>query len=573
MLRRILDILSRLRYVLLALLLVGALIVIAKRGSQPTKPGADGPSQSTAQAAEIMRIQEPLSQAADRLEVSTRAAKLPGFAGIELSVPNREVILYWKGDVPKALQANMSQLTSKARIRVVAARYTREELQRHASALKRSVSKYPGLHRVGVAENGSGLEIGITDAKVGDAIAKALPVTVRTEVEQPTEPFVRDDATPVSAGASLNAFNGDSCGSGFSMWRWRISGDIFYKEFYTHAAYHCGGGIGVNYFSGGGPIVGQGAFSRRNLDSIAVRTGAAVGRMYDGGVQDGTWFFKPVVGRGTNRIGTQVCISGRLSGVHCGLRINKHHSWRWPQGGYWIDNLVEANHVDGALAAVEGDSGSPVFGLNSQSKVLAAGHLWGGGGKSMTCPPPFGSTTRCSPRIWYVDLGAQLAAHKLNLVLADDPYIQSQMVSLRSSNQPTRYIRHQGSSLGELAEVTNDLDRQDATFWRMPGLADAGGGYSFQSVNFPGHYLRHQDSRLKLTPEAGPKSDAAIKPDGTFYSREGLADLRATSLESYSAPGRFIRHRDFHLYVESGDSELYRGDATFFVTQPLWRLQ
>ncbi|PJA37640.1 arabinofuranosidase, partial [candidate division WWE3 bacterium CG_4_9_14_3_um_filter_43_9] len=36
-------------------------------------------------------------------------------------------------------------------------------------------------------------------------------------------------------------------------------------------------------------------------------------------------------------------------------------------------------------------------------------------------------------------------------------------------------------------------------------------------------------------------------------------------------PGRYLRHRDGHLWVEAGDgSDLYRKDATWRMVAPFW---
>ncbi len=63
-----------------------------------------------------------------------------------------------------------------------------------------------------------------------------------------------------------------------------------------------------------------------------------------------------------------------------------------------------------------------------------------------------------------------------------------------------RYIRH-ADGLGYTAVVdaaASDLLKQDATWTIVPGLIDSS-CYSFESVNYPGEYLRHQPSGLSGT--------------------------------------------------------------------------
>ena len=58
---------------------------------------------------------------------------------------------------------------------------------------------------------------------------------------------------------------------------------------------------------------------------------------------------------------------------------------------------------------------------------------------------------------------------------------------------------------------------------------------------------------------------------GTFKRVPGLADGSWFSFESYVYPGRYIRHRDSQLFVQSGQGDPFRQDATFLLTGPWWR--
>jgi len=138
--------------------------------------------------------------------------------------------------------------------------------------------------------------------------------------------------------------------------------------------------------------------------------------------------------------------------------------------------------------------------------------------------------------------------------------------SLQSFNFPDRYIRH-AWSLGELTEIHSDLDRRDATFKIVPGLADDR-GISLEASNYPGYYLRHQNYRVKLHQRS---NEQLFKEDATFLVVPGLAYSRWSSLQSFNFPDRYIRHRDFHLWVEAGTGDLFRKDATFKIVDPFWQ--
>ncbi|WP_051113498.1 AbfB domain-containing protein [Streptomyces davaonensis] len=152
--------------------------------------------------------------------------------------------------------------------------------------------------------------------------------------------------------------------------------------------------------------------------------------------------------------------------------------------------------------------------------------------------------------------------------------------SLKSFNLDNHFVRH-ANFLGELSAVASDLDRTDATFDMVNGLADRS-LVSFRSVNFPLHFLRHQDFRVKLhegpntplvPPGSTPPPDSPemqlMRKDATFAMVPGLADPNAVSFRSFNFPDRFLRHRDFHLFVEEVHSDLDRKDATFTVVPGL----
>lgn len=132
------------------------------------------------------------------------------------------------------------------------------------------------------------------------------------------------------------------------------------------------------------------------------------------------------------------------------------------------------------------------------------------------------------------------------------------VVRLQSLNYPGLFIRHR-NFLGEITRITSDLDRKDASFRIVPGLANRN-LISFESVNYPGYYLRHQGFRIVLSPRT---NNELFRNDATFRRVPGLANRSMASFESYNYPGYYIRHRNFHLFLERGNTDLFRKDATF----------
>jgi len=157
------------------------------------------------------------------------------------------------------------------------------------------------------------------------------------------------------------------------------------------------------------------------------------------------------------------------------------------------------------------------------------------------------------------------SAVSLSLLLSQLSYAQESS-SFRSWNYSGRYIRHR-LSLGYIDPIvaSDKLGRKDATFRLVPGLA--GRCRSFESVNYPGHFLRHQNYRLKLAKQT---DDQIFKQDATFCVVSGLANSEGRSFESVNFSKHYIRHSNFELWLGKSDgSQLFKKDATFIISRPL----
>ncbi|WP_236028199.1 AbfB domain-containing protein [Paractinoplanes lichenicola] len=106
-----------------------------------------------------------------------------------------------------------------------------------------------------------------------------------------------------------------------------------------------------------------------------------------------------------------------------------------------------------------------------------------------------------------------------------------------------RYVRHQ-NGLGYTAHVdagSAALLKQDATWQVVPGLA--GGCYSLQARNYPGYYLRHQNSRVRISPDDGT---TLMRADATWCPRTAPGGVRLTS---WNFPGSYLRHYASELWL------------------------
>ncbi|MGC9665103.1 AbfB domain-containing protein [Planosporangium sp. 12N6] len=196
--------------------------------------------------------------------------------------------------------------------------------------------------------------------------------------------------------------------------------------------------------------------------------------------------------------------------------------------------------------------------------------------------------------------------------------------SFESRNYPGRYLRHSGYRIRLDAGDGSALFAADATFCPRAGHTTA--GVSLESYNLPGRFLRHIDATVYIAANGGPNpwdgtaswaadttwqvappwwrsdvdlttdapaslkvvtpgypdrylrhynslgytevvtagSDATLKADATFVVRHGLADSSCYSFESRNYPGQYLRHADFRVRKDAGDSSaLFAADATF----------
>ena len=123
------------------------------------------------------------------------------------------------------------------------------------------------------------------------------------------------------------------------------------------------------------------------------------------------------------------------------------------------------------------------------------------------------------------------------------------------------FIRHR-NSLGELTRKEGPAE--DFLFALVPRGQDR---VALRSKNFPKLFLRHRDFRVRLEGPSG-SSDPLFEAHATFVLVPGLADPNGVSFEALEPRGHFLRHRDFHLFLEPEDSPNLASDATFFQERP-----
>jgi hypothetical protein len=143
----------------------------------------------------------------------------------------------------------------------------------------------------------------------------------------------------------------------------------------------------------------------------------------------------------------------------------------------------------------------------------------------------------------------------------------SGLQSFQSINYPSHYIG-QTNYLGYINSVdgsSNSVTKNDATWNVVSGLANSA-CISFESKNYPGYYLRHQGYRVKLNQN---DNTALFKADATFCPKAGLAGSNSVSFASFNYPNHYIRDRNYELWIDPQASDtLYKNDASFNIAAP-----
>lgn len=159
------------------------------------------------------------------------------------------------------------------------------------------------------------------------------------------------------------------------------------------------------------------------------------------------------------------------------------------------------------------------------------------------------------------------AEASFGVVVPFAPLTVGTRISLQPDRTPNAVVRHARFKgiISPIGADVSPLTRADATFTVRTGMADPA-CVSFESVNYPGYYLRHRKSVLVLTKYDGSSLNAK---DATFCVRPGLAG-HGTSFESKNFPGRYLMRRKGAMVLDTvGPTPAMAANATFAVLSGL----
>jgi hypothetical protein len=357
-----------------------------------------------------MMAQIPLDAAADRIQSAAARPGLghDGFFDTWVDDDQHAVTVYWHGAMPADIVALVQSLRRTVTVHVATARYGMAALK---AAIHRGMS-VPGVVSGKPRSDGSGVEFDVDEHETGMAIAAGGLSGLRLGVPVDTAPGSSDPVTtaaqpnrahratttPPSSGPVCLANpalplrpDPSRCADSAPFW----GGDILINSMsltactsafgvhdrstgatYLVTAAHCSklNNVpvdGIEMFGGSSvspPLIGVTSQVPGPHDAALIATDAG-NRYYDGPGVDGgdTSGSKGVVGQAGVSVNDLLCVSGGMTGIICGVRVDATGVVE----GNWTD-LAEATSASNSVT-VSGDSGSPYFSLAGTGVVEARG--------------------------------------------------------------------------------------------------------------------------------------------------------------------------------------------------------
>jgi len=209
--------------------------------------------------------------------------------------------------------------------------------------------------------------------------------------------------------------------------------------------------------------------------------------------------------------------------------------------------------------AAEGYQG----GTGSGCTVAAPGSASGAGRSASRFPDGNDTDSNCSDFI----TSSNPTPGGANLFTLDPgPLVSLQATTPGSTSD---YIKHDDTDDGVItAPVTSgssDTDKRDATWVEAAGLANPS-CVSFESINKPGSYLRHQNFQFHLQPNDG---SSLFSQDATFCQMPGNSG-QGVSFQSVNFTTRYIRAFENNVYLASNGGDNPWDTTTSFADDSSW---
>jgi len=146
------------------------------------------------------------------------------------------------------------------------------------------------------------------------------------------------------------------------------------------------------------------------------------------------------------------------------------------------------------------------------------------------------------------------------MVEAEKPLLDiGKIYRFKASNYPDKMFRHKGFNIWtDRSNVNAQFYVKDSSWKIVAGLS--GQGISFQSVNYPTHYLRHSWGKCKIDKY---QNSALFKKDASWIVHPGLIG-NGVSFESVNYRGHYMRHAANRVRKDKyQNNALFKKDASW----------
>lgn len=385
--------------------------------SEPEPASADSTNEPAIDA-EIAR-QTPVILARVQLEQAALSSGVDGLAVINADHDAGRLDLYWKGEVPESLRAEIDRVRERFTVVVHDAPYTWNEVAAEARRVLAEVKRLDGIGEVVVAtaaeHDMSGVRVLVSQTP--PTLAAAIThidshMPVRFEITQIRVPQLAptgwrwDDLPPWTGGAVIERpvlFGLDvvRCSTAFTA---RTADNTIRGVF---SAKHCGTNASWRTAVSHGPIGTSNLwFSDIDVMGIFWPTDSPAYLGFEGRVFSGVYNGSARIGvaasswSGLNDI---VCTSGGYTGSNCRQRvIDRNLFFEDPFGGPLFATL----QMDGLAAVGQGDSGGPVYaaGLSNTIAHGVISAIQTGPGRATECMGWVPDGRQCSDLALHAEL-------------------------------------------------------------------------------------------------------------------------------------------------------------------------
>jgi hypothetical protein len=408
------------------------LVLILADAAQPSAAETN-----TRSLAQLATEQQHLDAGADYLNAEIAARKLSGLAGITVSPRYGTLFLFWHGTLPGLLQDAMIDLTAQGlTVHVAQAPYSQLQLDTFRTQITSSDPWLinPRIGFIAVAPDGSGLTIGASgdvDRIRSLPVIKASRIPITYVTSDPVQASRWLDTPPFYGGAVITNLE-VYCSSGFPA---HFSNAP--STYFMITASHCFDyrKPGQEWYTNGGLLEGPAWNGTPTNDGAIINLsqgtigGGGGNYIYTQGTdQTGAGVGEstlPVVGFGSNTDGDYVITSGAFSGQLNAIRVvNNNTLWSFTgyDGTAYLVHGVEAEQVQHADAAGQGDSGGPVFvvdpngtGAIARGIISAIDPTTRTKCAGVTAFPPGSPPRICAWRMFYPPIGPILSSLNVSL--------------------------------------------------------------------------------------------------------------------------------------------------------------